>query len=167
MQIKQNPVIKVAELRDKETIHNLMQFYFYDFSEFIDIYVDDNGVFGQYAYLDNYWQESRRFPYLIEWEGKVAGFVLVSEVQEENNQHWSISEFFIMKKFRLSGLGKLAAYQVFEKHKGDWQVSQIEANKPAQTFWRKVIGEYTSEQYKERNEERRVIQSFCNKIIKK
>ncbi|MED1862317.1 GNAT family N-acetyltransferase [Fictibacillus nanhaiensis] len=162
MQIKQNSVIKVAKLKDKETIHNLMQFYFYDFSEFIDLQVSDNGVFGQYAYLDNYWQESRRFPYLIEKEGKLAGFVLVSEVQEGSNQHWSISEFFIMKKFRLAGLGKLAAHEIFEKHKGNWEVSQIEPNKPAQTFWRKVIGEYINEQYEERNEEGRVIQSFCN-----
>ncbi|MET3727142.1 hypothetical protein ABID52_000723 [Fictibacillus halophilus] len=37
MLMKQIPVIKVAELRDKETIQNLMQFYFYDFSEFIDL----------------------------------------------------------------------------------------------------------------------------------
>ncbi len=167
MLMKQIPVIKVAELRDKETIQNLMQFYFYDFSEFIDLQVSDNGMFGQYAYLDNYWQESRRFPYLIEKEGKLAGFVLVSEIHEANDQYWSISEFFIMKKFRLGGLGKLAAHQIFEKHIGNWQVSQIKPNKPAQTFWRKVIGEYSGEHYKERNEDERVIQSFCNKIMKK
>jgi predicted acetyltransferase len=165
MLMKQIPVIKVAELRDKETIHNLMQFYFYDFSEYIDLQVNDNGFFGQYAYLDSYWEENRRFPYLIQKEGKLAGFVLVSEVQESNNPYWSISEFFIMKRFRFDGLGKLAAHQIFEKHKGNWQVSQIEANKPAQTFWRKVIGEYTGEQYGERKEEGRVIQSFSNRII--
>ena len=165
MLMKEIPVIKVAELRDKETIYNLMQFYFYDFSEYIDLQVNDNGVFGQYAYLDSYWEESRRFPYLIQKEDKLAGFVLVSEVQEANNPYWSISEFFILKRFRLDGLGKLAAYQIFEKHKGDWQVSQIEANKPAQRFWRNVIGEYSKKQYTERKEEGRVIQSFSNKIV--
>jgi predicted acetyltransferase len=154
-------VIKKAELKDKETIKNLMQFYFYDFSEYVEAYVGSNGLFSEYFYLNNYWEEKERYPYLIEKDGKLAGFVLVSEVQEEEKQFWSISEFFIMKKFRLSGLGRLAAHQVFQYHKGNWEVFQIESNKPAQAFWRKVINDYTEGQFVERAEEGNVTQTFC------
>lgn len=162
MKTMQNPVIKKAELKDKETIKNLMQFYFYDFSEFVAAYVGNNGLFYEYKYLNAYWEEKERFPYLIEKEGKIAGFILVREVQEEGKHFWSIAEFFIMKKFRLNGLGKHAAHQVFEKHKGNWEVFQIENNKPAQAFWRKVISEYTQGEFVERAEEGMVIQEFCS-----
>lgn len=155
-------VIKKAELKHKETIKNLMQFYFYDFSEYVEAYVGSNGLFNEYAYLNNYWEEKERYPYLIEKNGKLAGFVLVSEVQEEEKQFWSISEFFIMKKFRLSGLGRLAAHQVFQHHKGNWEVFQIGSNKPAQAFWRKVINDYTEGQFVERAEEGNVTQTFCS-----
>ncbi|RZT21671.1 GNAT family N-acetyltransferase [Fictibacillus sp. BK138] len=162
MKTMQNPVIKKAELKDKETIKNLMQFYFYDFSEFVEAYVGNDGLFDEYKYLNNYWEERERFPYLIEKDGKIAGFILVREVQEDGKRHWSIAEFFIMKKFRLSGLGKHAAHQVFEKHKGNWEVFQIESNKPAQAFWRKVISEYTHGEFVERTEEGSLIQEFCS-----
>ncbi|ANX13615.1 GNAT family N-acetyltransferase [Fictibacillus arsenicus] len=162
MKTLQNPVIKNAEINDKETIKNLMQFYFYDFSEFVEAYVGNNGLFDEYTYLNNYWEEKERFPYLIEKEGKIAGFILVREVQDKDKRYWSISEFFIMKKFRLSGLGKYAAHQVFQIHKGNWEVFQIESNKPAQAFWRKVIKDYTDEQFAERTEEGKVIQAFCS-----
>jgi predicted acetyltransferase len=162
MKTMQNRSIKIAELTDKEAIKNLMQFYFYDFSEFVEAYVGNDGLFGDYNYLDNYWKEKERFPYLIEKDGKLAGFVLVREVREEHKYYWSIAEFFIMKKFRLSGLGKYAAHQVFESHKGNWEVFQIEKNKPAQAFWRKVINDYTEGRFVERTEEGKIIQSFCS-----
>jgi predicted acetyltransferase len=162
MKTMQNPVIKKAELKDKETIKNLMQFYFYDFSEFVEAYVGDDGLFDEYTYLNAYWEEKERFPYLIEKEGKIAGFILVREVREECKHYWSIAEFFIMKKVRLSGLGKHAAHQVFQNHKGNWEVFQIEKNKPAQAFWRKVISDYTGGRFVERTEEGSVIQTFCS-----
>lgn len=162
MKTLQNPVIKKAELEDKEAIKNLMQFYFYDFSEFVEAYVGDDGLFEAYRYLNNYWEEKKRYPYLIEKDGKLVGFILVREVHEENKLYWSIAEFFIMKKFRLSGLGKHAAHQVFQIHKGNWEVFQIEQNIPAQAFWRKVIKDYTEGQFVERKEEGKIIQAFCS-----
>jgi predicted acetyltransferase len=157
----QHSRLRRAELKDKEVLNNLMQFYFYDFSEFIDAFVDDDGLFSKYHYLEYYFNEEGRFPYLIEKEGKLAGFVLVREVTEESKRYWSVAEFFIMKKFRRSGLGEWAAHQVFDRHIGDWEVRQIEKNIPAQIFWRKVIGRYKTD-FKERVEEDRVVQSFTN-----
>jgi predicted acetyltransferase len=119
-------------------------------------------LFNVYSYLDNYWEEKERFPYLIGKDGKLAGFVLVREVYEENKLYWSIAEFFIMKKFRLSGLGKYAAHQIFEKHRGNWEVVQIEKNKPAQAFWRKVINDYTEGQFVERTKEGKL---SINKLV--
>jgi predicted acetyltransferase len=157
-----NVKIQRAALEKKETLKNLMQFYFYDFSEFVEAYVGHDGLFGAYRYLDNYWTEDGRYPYLVEAEGKLAGFVLVREVNEEEKTFWSIAEFFIMKKFRRSGIGKLTAHHIFDQHKGNWEVFQILTNKPAQAFWRMTIDEYTAGKYEERKDEEAVTQLFCN-----
>ncbi|WP_223435400.1 iron-containing alcohol dehydrogenase [Metabacillus dongyingensis] len=55
-----------------------------------------------------------------------------------------------MKKFRRSGLGKKIANNVFQMYSRKWEIFQIERNKPAQSFWRKVIEEYTAGDYTER-----------------
>lgn len=54
-----------------------------------------------------------------------------------------------MKKYRKAGVGKRAAHMVFNMFQGEWKVSQIESNIPAQCFWRNVISEYTRDQFEE------------------
>jgi predicted acetyltransferase len=62
--------IKRATLEEKDILNNLMQFYIYDFSEFMDLHVEDNGKFSDYP-LNDYWIEDSRFPYLIKLTGKM------------------------------------------------------------------------------------------------
>ena len=60
------------------------------------------------------------------------------------------------------GIGKSVANQIFNLHRGQWEVYQKESNKPAQIFWNKIIHEYTKGQFKERFENGRRIQDFAN-----
>lgn len=153
----------LASEEQKEAIGNLMQYYFYDFSEFVNIDVEENGQFKPYMYLDDYWKEANhRFPYLIVVDGKYAGFVLIRFIKSEERNYYSIAEFFIMKKYRRGGLGKAVAHRVFDMHRGEWEVFEIEPNKPAQAFWRKVISEHTNGNYTERIENKKVYQDFRN-----
>ncbi|MBS4218433.1 GNAT family N-acetyltransferase [Bacillus sp. FJAT-49711] len=155
-------VIK-ASLDQKEIIMNLMQFYIYDFSEFIEAHVEENGRFSEYSYLNDYWTDDNRFPYLVKVDGHYAGFVLVRSIKEGAKEYFSIAEFFIMRKYRRAGLGKLVAKDIFHVYKGNWEVFQIEKNKPAQLFWRNVINEYTNGQFSERIEEgKKIIQEFVS-----
>lgn len=147
----------------KDVIANIIQYYFYDFSEFVDIDVEADGKFKPYQYLDDYWQEKNdRFPYLIEVGEQYAGFVLVRFIESEERSYFSIAEFFIMKKYRRGGLGKAVAHRIFDMHRGEWEVFEIEPNKPAQAFWRKVIGEYMNGNFTERTENKKVYQDFRN-----
>ncbi|WP_442600755.1 GNAT family N-acetyltransferase [Paenibacillus sp. KN14-4R] len=145
----------------EDIIRNLMQFYIYDFSEFVKCDVEDDGLFGAYPYLEEYWKEvNHRFPYVIKQEDKYIGFVLVRFIESEERNYYSIAEFFIMKKYRKEGIGKAVAKQIFDLHKGQWEVYQLESNKPAQVFWNKVINEYTQGEFKDRIENSRKIQDF-------
>jgi predicted acetyltransferase len=152
-----------ASLEYKQVISNLMQFYMYDFSEYTNHDVGPNGLFGAYHHLEDYWEEENRFPYIIRQDDIHVGFVFVRAIEEQEKSYFSIAEFFILRKYRRKGLGRLAAEQVFNMHIGDWEVYQLEANKPANTFWRKVILNYTKGQFKERIENKRTIQSFDNR----
>ena len=147
----------------KAVIQNLMQFYIYDFSEYVKYDVDDNGLFAPYPNLDDYWKEtSNKFPYIIKKDDKYVGFVLVKFIESQERMYFSIAEFFILKKYRRTGIGKAIAIKVFNLHKGQWEVFQKESNKPAQIFWKKVIEEYTKGQYKESSEDGKRIQNFEN-----
>jgi predicted acetyltransferase len=144
----------------QEVINNLMQFYIYDFSPYVNYDVEADGFFKAYPNLEDYWSEKKnKFPYIIKKDDKYVGFVLVKTINSEID-HFSIAEFFIMKKYRRQGIGKAVAERIFNLHKGQWEVHQRENNKPAQEFWHEVINEYTKGQFSEQFENGRSIQHF-------
>ena len=99
-----------ASAEHHQVIVNLMQFYMYDFSIFTGSDVGQNGLFGNYPYLEEYWkEENQRFPYVIQKEGTYIGFVLVRFISIEGMNYFSIAEFFVMRKYRLKGFGRIVA----------------------------------------------------------
>lgn len=155
-------VIQKMKIEEKHTLKNLMQYYFYDFSEYVRCDVNESGQFDDYPYLESYWSEEGRVPFCIQFEGKYIGFVLVRLVRSPDKDYYSIAEFFIMKKYRRSGLGRQAAIHTFDSFQGNWEVCQLENNKSAQAFWIDVIGQYTKNSYTERFEHGKRIQEFVN-----
>ncbi len=149
-----------ATIEHKIVIQNLMQFYIYDFSEYVKYDVEDNGLFAPYPDLRDYWEDDNKFPYIITKNDKYVGFVLVKSVKSNGRSYFSIAEFFILKKYRHEGVGKAIAFKVFDLHKGQWEVYQKESNKPAQIFWNKVISQYTKGTFKDRLENAKRIQNF-------
>ena len=138
-----------ASLEDKCILRNLLELYAYDFSEFDHADVDNHGLYG-YEYLDNYWTEEGRHPFLVRIDGKLAGFVLVRTINEvEACRTHSIAEFFILRKYRKHGVGREAADQIFDMLPGQWSVAEMASNLPAQAFWRKVISDYTQGNFEE------------------
>src|SRR4051794_12409009 len=105
----------------KDVFKNLMQFYIYDFSAYVDYDVEEDGLFKAYPNLEDYWnQKGTKFPYAIKKDRKYIGFVLVKTIKSEKNV-FSIAEFFIMKKYRRLGIGSAVAEHIFDLHKGQWE----------------------------------------------
>src|ERR1700712_3027854 len=117
-----NMKLALASIEDRNIIKNLMQYYIYDFSEYIHCDVEEDGLFAAYSHLDAYWGEENRFPYIITQDEQYAGFVLVRYIASTTRNYFSIAEFFIMKKYRRQGIGKGVAQQIFDLHKGPWEV---------------------------------------------
>lgn len=143
--------ISLVPAKQKAVIEHLMQFYLYDFTQYLDIDVNAEGRFNPYPDLDEFWtSRDTCYPYLITYNNKPAGFALVERMDVPTEGDFNLSEFFVMKKYRRSGLGTWAAHQLFDRLRGRWKVTQISTNTPAQAFWRKTIGSYTHNRYEER-----------------
>lgn len=141
-----------ATADDKLILRQLLELYGYDFSEFERTDVGPHGFFG-YKYLDHYWTEEDRHPYLIRVSGHLVGFALVNRHGVSEEARWCLAEFFVMRKYRRQGVGEFAATHVFDLWPGKWQVSQVASHPASTAFWRKVIDTYTNGQYEERQEE--------------
>lgn len=140
MQVK---VIKATKTQ-KLLIANLLELYTYDFTEFSDFEIGEDGRYG-YKHLELYWSDSKRFPYLIFVDNKVAGFILLQKCTSALNNRlvWDITEFFILKSYRRKHIGTIAAHLLWEQHPGDFQVRVISTNSTARHFWRKAIEDFT------------------------
>lgn len=142
-----NVQIVEAAIEDKPVLRRLLELYLYDFSQFDGCDVDEHGTFG-YPYLDHYWTEAGRHPFLIRVDGKWAGFALVRQIDDEPPRT-EMAEFFIMRRYRGQGVGRQVATDLFDRFPGRWRVGQETGNMPAQAFWRDVIGRYTNGRFEE------------------
>jgi predicted acetyltransferase len=134
---------------ERDLVRRMMELYLYDFSEFDGSDLDEHGMFG-YGDLDYFWFEETHAAFVVRVDGHLAGFVLVdNEVVIEGNER-SITEFFIVRKYRRQGVGRAVARRVFDELPAKWEVRVIEANIPAQGFWRRAIAEYTKNRFDER-----------------
>ncbi|MFZ2097231.1 MAG: GNAT family N-acetyltransferase [Anaerolineales bacterium] len=145
-----NIEISPANVAERPILRHLMELYLYDFSEFDDADPGPSGLY-EYPYLDHYWVEPERSPFLVRLDGNLAGFVLVARYNYLTGfkDNWVIAEFFIMRKYRHQGVGEHVTCTIFDQFPGDWQVGQINENTPATLFWRKVISRYTHGQFQE------------------
>ena len=166
-----NVLLKKIPVEDKQVLRNLLELYQYDFSEYDKKDVNKHGLYG-YKYLDHYWTDSGRHPFFILLDGNLAGFVMVNHFCYlcKPGEAKSISEFFVMKKYRRMGVGEKAARAVIEMFPGRWEVVQHPENKSSMEFWEKVISEITRGQYRKLEAETEVwtgqALTFSNKSVK-
>ena len=133
-----------ATFADKALIQHLLQLYIYDFSMFTDEDVDEHGLFG-YRFLDHYWTDPDRHPFLIRHNDLIAGFAFV-----RSGPPFDMAEFFVLRKYRRQSVGLHAARALFAMFPGEWQVRQLEANAAAIAFWRAAIPEPFTENFNDK-----------------
>lgn len=137
--------LHAASGADAGLFANLMQLYCYDLSPvFTQFEMGEDGRFP-YARLPLYFSEpERRFPFLIRLDGRIAGFVLVSRGSpaSADPQALDVAEFFVLRRFRRSGVGRRAAALLWDRLPGTWTVRVAEVNRVVLPFWRGTIEAY-------------------------
>lgn len=140
--------VRLAAASEKCILQRLLELNAHDWSEFDQADVDPSGVYG-YPYFESYWEEPGRNPFFIMDQERYVGFVLVNRhciVLKDRDAH-SIAEFFVLRKYRRQGVGRMAAELVFDKFPGQWEVIQHRNNPPSILFWESVIGRYSAGNY--------------------
>jgi len=135
-------------------IRNLFALYAYDMSEFAGLDVDDDGTFPVPLSLASYWvgpDAPHRHPFVVRADGKLAGFALVRQIADDPATY-DMGEFFILRKYRRSGLGRDTACRLFDRFEGLWEVRELPSNTAAQAFWRRIIADYTLDMFTESRE---------------
>lgn len=145
-----NLSVQAAKKHEQVIIGNLLQYYLHDFSSFDHVPIEPDGSFS-YRYLNYYWQDPDRFPYLFRRQERLIGFGLLrAETHPVNGAHrMDMTEFFILRSFRRNGCGSFAARALWDLFPGIWQVRVLRANKAAYKFWRPLIARYTQNDFTE------------------
>jgi len=146
MNIQIEPIL----LEHSHTFTQLLNLYNYDFTEYTNNDINENGYFhgDSISILTN----NKLHSFFVRVNEKLAGFVIVGKggyrYLNDESAH-NINQFFVMKKYRKNGVGKFMAEAALNMFKGKWEVCQMQNNIPARNFWKSVIAEYTKSNYQE------------------
>jgi predicted acetyltransferase len=130
--------IHSARAEDRHALQRMLELYQYE------LWDQDLDARGEYGYsLDRFWSADDCHAFVATVSGHYAGFALADgAVKVGTTGHW-MDQFFILKKYRRSGLGAALARHLFEALPGPWEVGQMPGNLAAQAFWRRVIPQYS------------------------
>ena len=136
----------VVQRDEKEILRNLMEKYDYELSQYGGDDVNKLGLYG-FDYLDNYWQEgAKRWAFFVKVNGNLAGFAMILSDHfylNDKESDYTMSDFFVMYKYRNAGVGKFATNYLFDMFKGIWQLNTFEKNANSVAFWTRIINDYT------------------------
>lgn len=139
---------RIAEA-DRRILEQMFQYYLYDMSQFAGWPISVNGT---YTYPDDllppYWEDANHHPYFIVSEGEFAGFSLIRP-SPMDDQIWDMGQFFVLRKFRGKGVGRLAFTQSLSGRPGPWHVRVLPSNVSAYQFWKNTIGDLTGGAFSE------------------
>lgn len=132
-------IIDICEtnLKHKDTIRNLYQFYLYDTSaeEREDVNCDGLYDFAE-EYFSRYWVDDGWSAHLILADNEVAGFLLI-ETSDIFPGTKEFADLFIMKKYRRHGIAHKVVRKFLSERRHPWLVVVFHCSKKAQEFWNK------------------------------
>src|SRR2546428_4538161 len=143
--------VELRQAREHEVpvLRRLMQLYLYDFAAIDDWAIGDDGLYGNAATIESFWNDPKMTSFFVRVDSVLAGFVLVREgAYFAGGGTRDISEFFILRRHRRRGVGTETARRVFDKFRGKWEVTQLTSNVEAQAFWRRGSGSYPGGRYR-------------------
>ena len=148
-----NIYIEKVKEENKEVLYRLLEYSLYEESANDLNEMNEDAIF-EYKYFNSYFTDDDRDAYFIREKetNKILGFAMVnSYVQVFENGH-SIAEFMVIPKYRKNHIGKKVAFELFDRYRGNWEVSPSYNSCSALFFWNKVIKDYTSSNYKFEND---------------
>ena len=131
--------LKRIELNDRHILENLFPYYVYDMSEYMGWSPNSDGLYAfKSTSLDPYWTQAKHIPYFIYADKELAGFVLLRDYPDKS-EVYDIEQFFVLRKFKGKGIGKMAVVELFGRYPGKWQIRVLKENTAALKFWLSAV----------------------------
>ena len=132
------------KIKDKDILYRLLQYSLFEESITDQNEMNNEAIF-EYKWFDSYFQDNNREAYIIKEQNtnKILGFAMVNQYMQKSKDGYSIAEFMIIPKYRRLKIGKMVAIELFNMHKGNWEVKPSYGSVVALAFWKSVIDEYT------------------------
>jgi len=148
MPTKPDFVIRRVDRSYDTTLQNLFEHYLHDMAEWFQF---DYGPYGRYGMdMATYWNNG--VDAWIPYVGDIPiGFALVGSAQAfiGDADAKDVDEFFVVRRYRRTGVGRDFARYIWDLHRGRWLVRVFQGNVPALPFWRGAIAEYTNHAFRE------------------
>ena len=129
-------------------LKNLFEHYMHDMAEWFEF---DTNEEGAYAYpTEELWEHD--VAVFLAYSGVVpVAFALVEAAgtRVPGSNARDLKEFFVVRRYRRSGVGRTFAAYVWNEFPGEWLVRVYQGNRPAIPFWREVIEDYTEGRFRE------------------
>ena len=137
--------LEKVKVEDKDILYRLLQYSLFEES-LTDLKEMNNEALFEYKWFDSYFEENNREAYFIKEQetNKILGFAMVNQYLQKSGDGHSIAEFMVIPKYRRLKIGKRVAKELFDMHKGNWEVKPVSGSSLAYSFWKNVIDEYTS-----------------------
>ena len=137
-----------VEKEEKEILYRLLQYSLYEESE-TDLNEMNEDATYEYKYFDFYFTDNNRHAYFIREKGsnKLLGFAMINKYVQKFSNGYSVAEYLVLPKYRRNKIGKKAAFEIFNKFLGNWEVKPSYNSKKAYLFWKNTIQEYTNNNY--------------------
>lgn len=148
-------------------VRNVYPLYLHDLSAFTDYYsLGADGLWRPDHLGDWLAGGPLQHALVIVADGDPAGFAFVGQAPFAHMtpaRDFRLCEFFVLNRFRRRGVGRGAAFAIFDRFRGEWEVTEVPRNEGAIAFWRRVIGEYTRGGFSDSLEPGEQVQVFTNR----
>ena len=134
--------IRTAKFTDKALMDELLQGYLCNLNRYEDIPVNVSGRYD-YPYLEYYWSDNDRYPYLFYAGKNLAGFALV----RRDTDYYEMAEFCTLPDYRRQGAGTILAVQIIHRHTGRWHLEYNINNIAGCRFWNNLAAKLVGENY--------------------
>ncbi len=121
----------------RAVLENLGQLYRHDLSEAYRHLPNQDGTFNNRR-LDLFRTDPERRAWLINVAGRLGGFVMTAPADHGGT---TISDFFVVRALRRTGMGREAARQAIAMFPGRWSIGFQSYNPGVQRLWSQVASD--------------------------
>ena len=135
---RQVVTLRAADRARWPAVENLLQFYFYELSQWYPVRFDEDGRYPIGSKAD-YLDHPGTHAWLILVDGELAGLAVVDDELADARRDYNLGYLFVARRFRGRGVGAAAFSGLLARYPGAWELYYLARNQAAAAFWPKAF----------------------------